>query len=209
MEAMGLSWVALQSIIRELAILAGAAALVFAAAQVRQMQRMREAETLLKILEMDLEVLGTNPIATFRRNFQMGQAFMNYEEFVQREAMPEAAQAGKLILMYMFMGIVLRQKLLSEESLMRWHAPAITRGWRTLSPIVEGLRRETNNHGFGRHFEYLAVRAASWLRRHQAAERKFLARVNQESKRLREEERPLDVTVYVDLSKGSQSGNKS
>lgn len=201
MEAMGLSLTALQSIIRELPILAGATALVFAAAQVRQMQKMREAESLIRILEITLEGLGTNPITTFRREF--GHGFMNYEEFIQREDTPEAAQAGKLIWMYILMSIVLRQKLLSEQSLMRWHAPAITRAWRTLFPIVEGVRRETNSPGFGRHFEYLAVRATTWLQRQQATEQQFFASVHQESKRLREEEHPLDVTVYGDRSKGS------
>lgn len=206
MEAMGLSWGGFQGVIRELAILAGAAALVFAAAQVRQMQRMREADSLLKILEMNLEALGANPVAVFRRNFQVAQAPMTYEEFVRREDTPEAAQAGKLILMYMYMGIALRQRLLSEDALMRMHAPAITRSWRTLLPIVEGLRRETNSPGFSRHFEYLAVRAATWLSRQQAAEGQFFARVTQESKRLAEEDRPLDVTVYAGPSKGGESG---
>lgn len=206
MEVMGLSWEVLQGVIRELAILGGAAALVFAAAQVRQMQRMREADSLLKILEMNLEVLGANPVAVFRRNFQVAQAPMSYEEFLRREDAPEVAQAGRLIVMYMYMGIAIRQRMLSEDALMRMHAPAILRTWRTLSPIVEGLRRDTNSPGFSRHFEYLAVRAATWLRRHRATEHRFFAAVTEESKRLPQEDQPLDVTVYADPSKGGKSG---
>lgn len=197
MEPMGASWAAVGAIVRELAILAGAAALVFAAAQVRQMQKAREAESLLKVLEMALGMVGTNPIATFRRSFQVNRPFMSYEEFVRREEGAEAAQAGKLITFYIFMGVVLRQKLLPEDSLMRWHAEAILRSWRTLFPIVEGVRRETGNFGFGRHFEFLVVRAAAWLRRHKAIERQFLARTDQEARRL-SDERPPDLTVYGD-----------
>lgn len=198
METIGLNWGVFQVLVRELAILAGATALVFAAAQVRQMQKMREAEVLLKVLEMHLGVLGTNPVATFRRSFRVERPFMTYDEFVQCADTPEAIQAGKLIMMYMFMGVVLRQGLLPEEVLMRSHADAIARSWRTLLPIVDGLRRETGNHGFGRHFEYAAVRAATWLHRHQAVERAFFARTDQESKRLVHGERPPDVIVYGD-----------
>lgn len=201
METVGMSWSELQALIRELAILAGVGALIFTAAQVRQMQKAREAESLLKILEMSFLALGANPLATFRRNFQMKPVFPSYEEFVCREDTQEAAQVGRLIWYYIYMGIALRQRLLPEEALMRWHAPAITRTWRSLLPIIEGVRKETGSPGFARHFEFLAVRAAQWLRRYQAAEHKFFARVQEETRDLAAELQPFDAVVYTERDK--------
>lgn len=201
METAGVGWAELQSVIRELAILAGVAALVFTAAQVRQMQKIREAESLLKILEMSFLALGANPVASFRRNFQMKPAFATYEEFVQCEDTQAAAQIGRLIWYYVYMGVTLRQKLLPEEAVMRWHAPAIIRTWVSLVPIVEGVRKETNSPGFGRHFEYLAVRAASWLRRHQSSERRFFARIQEDARSLATDVQPFDVAVYTDRAR--------
>src|SRR3989304_3949931 len=123
MGTIGVGLAELQVVIHELAILAGVGALVFAAAQVRQMQKLREAESLLKVLEMSFSALGANPVATFRRNFHMQQVFTTYEEFVRREDDQEAGQNGKIIWYYIFLGVSLRQKLLPEDALMRWHAP--------------------------------------------------------------------------------------
>lgn len=198
MDMTGISWAELQSVIRELAILAGVAALVFTAAQVRQMQKAQEAESLLKILETSFYALGANPVATFRRSFQLKPAFATYEDFVRCEDSQDAAQVGRLIWYYIYMGVTLRQGLLPEEALMRWHAPAIIRTWVSLIPIIEGMRTETNSPGFARHFEYLAVRAADWLRRHRASEHKFFDRVQQDARNLTAEHQPFDVAVYGD-----------
>jgi len=198
METIGIGWVDLQVVIHELAILAGVGAVVFAAAQVRQMQKVREAESLLKVLEMSFTALGSNPVATFRRNFHMQQVFTTYEEFVRCEDGQDAGQIGKLIWYYVFLGVTLRQRLLPEEALMRWHAPAIIRTWISVLPIIEGMRQETNSPGFARHFEYLAVRAADWLRHHQASESKFFADIQNDAVNLASDREHLsfDATVY-------------
>lgn len=198
MGTFGVGWMELQVVIRELAILAGVGAVVFAAAQVRQMQKVREAESLLKVLEMSINALGANPVATFRRNFHMQQVFKSYEEFVRCEDSQEAGQIGRLIWYYVFLGVTLRQRLLPEEALMRWHAPAIIRTWTSVLPIIEGVRHETDSPGFGRHFEYLAVRAVSWLRRHKSSESKFFADIHKEAVSLASDEEQLrfDATVY-------------
>lgn len=193
---LGFDWALLQVVIHEFAILAGVGAMVFAAGQVWQMQKIREAESLLKILETSFDVLGANPISMFRQNFQMGQSLMTYEEFVERESTPEVSQVGKIIWYYIYMGVALRQRLLPAEALMRWHAPAIVRTWRSIIPIVQGLRQETNSPGFARHFEYLAGEAAAWLQQNQAAEQQFFAKVHEKSKALMEKTEPSDVAVY-------------
>lgn len=198
MDTTGIGWADLQWVIREIAILAGVVALVFTAGQVRQMQKSREAEVLLKILETSFSALGANPVATFRRNFLLKPAFASYEDFQRCEDTPDAAHVGRLIWYYIFMGVILRQKLLPEEALMRWHAPAIIRAWISLIPVIEGVRKETNSPGFGRHFEYLAVRASEWLRRHGSSEHKFFYRVQQHARDLSAEHQPFDVAVYGD-----------
>ena len=61
-------------------------------------------------------------------------------------------------------GALLKHRLVTEDTFMDLFARLIVFCWKRLSPVVAVMRRSRGNYQY-HDFEYLAVRAAAWLKR--------------------------------------------
>jgi hypothetical protein len=83
--------------------------------------------------------------------------FADYDDFKRKYGPylsdnPENAALPSVINSFLVMGLLLQKKLVDPEILS--HLP-ISMTWNKVKPIIEGVRKETNDSGWYEEFEYL------------------------------------------------------
>ena len=143
-----------------------------ASAALFQLRHMRAANQLEAILAMEEHFRDPELQAAFvfvQNDLPTRLKDAAYRDELERRGFVDSQAHPELLVCNWFnkIGLLLKRRIVSEETFMDLYSRLIAHYWNTLAPVIVLMRR-THTQGEYNDFEYLALRAKNWLRSNHA-----------------------------------------